>query len=418
MSYEMNCSFLDNFTDLYNETYTNCSTGPFENNQMYGLIASIFLQLFYALTFIVGLSGNTLVIYVVARFSKMQTVTNFYILNLALSDELFLLGIPFLITTQAYDDWPFGDVMCKLYMMTTSLNQYTSTLFLTIMSADRYIAVCQPINSTKFRTPAISKIVSLSAWTISAIMVTPIVMYANIISVDDEIHCNVFFPTIYDITGHKIFTLYSFVLSFGIPFSLIFIFYSLVIHKLKTVGPKSKSKEKKKSHRKVTKLVLIVILVYALCLLPYWVLQLTLISGSARSGHTPYKIFIFVFGSCLTYVNSAINPILYAFLSENFKKSFIKAFACVIGKDGGASLHAENSMLPRRQRDGMSSRTALCITDAVTGDRRSSHLPMSRDISSAITLSSRAPHSNISEDQPKNGHLLEVPQHTVHVVQH
>ena len=417
MYYEQNCSVLDNYTDYFNETYSNCTTGPFEGSGMYGLVATIFTQFFYALTFIVGLSGNTLVIYVVARFSKMQTVTNFYILNLALSDELFLLGIPFLIATQAYDDWPFGNVMCKLYMISTSLNQFTSTLFLTIMSADRYIAVCQPINSTKFRTSAISKIVSLSAWTISAIMVTPVVMYANTFAVDGEINCNVFFPDFHDITGHVIFTLYSFVLSFGIPFSLIFIFYTLVIHKLKTVGPKSKSKEKKKSHRKVTKLVLTVILVYAFCWLPYWVLQLTLISGKPRMGHTPYKIFIFVFCSCLSYINSAINPILYAFLSENFKKSFIKAFACVMGKEGNGSMNAENSMLPRRQRDGISSRSALCLTDAVTGDRRSSHLPMSRDISSALTLSSRAPHSHVSDEQPlRNGHLLAVPQ--VHVLHH
>ncbi|KAF2361111.1 G protein-coupled receptor rhodopsin-like [Trinorchestia longiramus] len=379
---------------------------------MYGMTARLFTQIFYALTFLVGLSGNTLVIYVVARFSKMQTVTNFYILNLALADELFLMGIPFFITTQAYEDWPFGDLMCKMFMTTTSLNQFTSALFLTIMSADRYIAVCQPINSTKFRTPLISKIVSLSAWTVSALMITPMVMYANTLELDGEINCNVFFPTVFEISGHVIFTLYSFILSFGIPFSLIFIFYVLVIHKLQTVGPKSKSKEKKKSHRKVTKLVLTVILVYAVCWLPYWVLQLTLISGQARAGRSPYQVFTFVFCNCLTYINSAINPILYAFLSENFKKSFIKAFACVKSQDGAHTLNAENSAQPRKQKDGLSSRSALCMTDAITGDRRSSHVPSSRDVSSAMTLSSRVPHSHCSEEN-KNGHLLEVP-HTVH----
>ncbi|XP_018020569.1 somatostatin receptor type 2-like [Hyalella azteca] len=380
---------------------------------MYGATAMIFTQVFYALTFLVGLSGNTLVIYVVARFSKMQTVTNFYILNLALADELFLLGIPFLITTQAYNDWIFGDIMCKVYMSTTSLNQVASPLFLTVMSADRYIAVCQPINSTQFRTPLISKIVSLSAWSLSALMVTPMVMYANTLQMDGEANCNIFFPTVNNVSGHVIFTVYSFVLSFGVPFGLIFIFYLFVIHKLQTVGPKSKSKEKKKSHRKVTKLVLTVILVYVVCWLPYWVLQLTLISRKAGAGHSAYEIFTFVFCNCLPYINSAINPILYAFLSENFKKSFIKAFACIKNPDGAMALNAEHSAQPRRQRDGLSSRSALCLTDAVTGDRRSSHVPMSRDASSAMTLSSRAPHSHTSEDQNKNGHLLEVP-HIVH----
>lgn len=53
----------------------------------------------YAIVCIIGLFGNTLVIYVVLRFQKMKTVTNMYLLNLAIADECFLIGIPFLIQT-------------------------------------------------------------------------------------------------------------------------------------------------------------------------------------------------------------------------------------------------------------------------------------------------------------------------------
>ena len=58
-----------------------------------------FAKLLYGIVCLVGLCGNTLVIYVVLRFSKMQTVTNMYILNLAVADEMFLVGLPFLIAT-------------------------------------------------------------------------------------------------------------------------------------------------------------------------------------------------------------------------------------------------------------------------------------------------------------------------------
>jgi hypothetical protein len=112
----------------------------------------------YSVVCLVGLLGNTLVIYVVVRFSKMQTVTNMYIVNLAVADECFLIGIPFLLTTMSQQSWPFGKIMCKAYMTTTSINQFTSSIFLTIMSADRYIAVCHPISSPKIRTPFISKV--------------------------------------------------------------------------------------------------------------------------------------------------------------------------------------------------------------------------------------------------------------------
>lgn len=96
-----------------------------------------FARILYALVCIVGLCGNTLVIYVVLRFSKMQTVTNMYILNLAMADEMFLVGLPFLVITLTYRYWAFGWLMCKVYMTITSINQFTSSLLLTVMSADR-----------------------------------------------------------------------------------------------------------------------------------------------------------------------------------------------------------------------------------------------------------------------------------------
>lgn len=133
----------------------------------------------YLVVCIVGLFGNSLVIYVVLRFSKMQTVTNRYILNLAIADECFLIGIPFLLTTMYLNEWMFGPFLCKLYMISTSITQFTSSIFLLIMSADRFIAVCHPISSPRFRTPLVSKIVSLIAWGMSALIMLPIMFYGE-----------------------------------------------------------------------------------------------------------------------------------------------------------------------------------------------------------------------------------------------
>lgn len=101
-------------------------------------VGNLISMILYAIVCIVGLFGNTLVIYVVLRFSKMQTVTNMYILNLAIADECYLIGIPFLIMTMHSGEWTFGKGMCKAYMVSTSITQFTSSIFLFIMSADRY----------------------------------------------------------------------------------------------------------------------------------------------------------------------------------------------------------------------------------------------------------------------------------------
>ncbi|XP_015514451.1 somatostatin receptor type 2 [Neodiprion pinetum] len=314
-------------------------------------IVSLVTQILYATVCVVGLLGNTLVIYVVLRFSKMQTVTNMYIVNLAIADECFLIGIPFLVTTMSLQSWTFGKIMCKAYMITTSINQFTSSIFLFIMSADRYIAVCHPISSPKVRTPFISRVVSLTAWGTSALFMIPVFLYANTMeTAEGVISCNILWPDNANQGGQTTFTLYTFILGFAIPLILILIFYFLVIRKLRTVGPKNKSKEKKRSHRKVTKLVLTVITVYVLCWLPYWLTQVALIYTPPKQCQSRVIITTFLLAGFLSYSNSAMNPILYAFLSDNFKKSFLKACTCAAGKDVNATLHIENSVFPRKNK--------------------------------------------------------------------
>lgn len=311
-------------------------------------VGNMISMMLYAIVCVVGLFGNTLVIYVVLRFSKMQTVTNMYILNLAIADECFLIGIPFLIATMHLGEWTFGKWMCKAYMVSTSITQFTSSIFLFIMSADRYIAVCHPVSSPRYRSPFVSRIVTAVAWTASAIIMLPVIMYANTIEKENKkLTCNIQWPLNNEQESGFTFTVYSLVLGFAIPLSLILAFYYLVIRKLQTVGPKSKSKEKKRSHRKVTKLVLTVITVYVLCWLPYWISQVALITSPPENCNTRLEITLFVLVGCLGYSNSAMNPILYAFLSDNFKKSFLKACTCAAGKDFNAQLQLENSFFPR-----------------------------------------------------------------------
>lgn len=319
-----------------------------------------FQAVIFAVICLIGLIGNTLVIYVVVRFSKMQTVTNMYILNLAIADECFLIGIPMLMVTIIMQYWIFGNILCKVYMILTSMNQFTSSTFLCIMSADRYIAVCHPISSPKWRTPFISTIISAAAWVWSLMLVIPIILYSEeVTDINNKTSCTVNFDISVDgrtsfFANHRNYSLYIFFFSFAIPLILIIISYYFVIMKLRTVGPQNKSKEKKRSHRKVTNLVLAVITVYIICWLPYWVGQIAMILRSSENGEgsSSFETVIHILCSCLTYSNSAVNPILYAFLSDNFKKSFLKACSCAVGADVNATLHMENSVFPRRNKQG------------------------------------------------------------------
>jgi hypothetical protein len=113
---------------------------------------TFYLVPFYMILFLLGTFGNGLVIISILRSSRLRTVTNTYLLNIAAADLLLLLSIPFLIVTILANGWIFGTALCKMFYNCIHVNQYVSALLLAALSFDRYLAVCQPIRAIEFRT--------------------------------------------------------------------------------------------------------------------------------------------------------------------------------------------------------------------------------------------------------------------------
>ena len=107
---------------------------------------------FYGILFFIGTFGNGLVIISITRSVRLRTVTNTYLLNIAVVDFLLLLSIPFLIITILANGWIFGNILCKMYFNFIHINQYVGSLLLAALSFDRYLAVCHPVRAIQFRT--------------------------------------------------------------------------------------------------------------------------------------------------------------------------------------------------------------------------------------------------------------------------
>jgi hypothetical protein len=70
----------------------------------------IFVAIIYSILFIVSIGGNMLII-IIVNGKKLQTVTNFFIISLALSDIIFVIvSIPPTYISYIYDHWIFGKV--------------------------------------------------------------------------------------------------------------------------------------------------------------------------------------------------------------------------------------------------------------------------------------------------------------------
>ncbi|KAG8506337.1 Somatostatin receptor type 5 [Galemys pyrenaicus] len=297
----------------------------------------------YLLVCALGLGGNALVIYVVLRHAKMKTVTNIYILNLAVADVLFMLGLPFLATQYAMSYWPFGAVLCRLVTTLDGVNQFTSIFCLTVMSVDRYLAVVHPIRSARWRRPRVAKLTSSAVWAFSLLMSLPLVVFADV--QEGWGTCNVSWPEPVGLWG-AVFIVYTAVLGFLGPLLVICLCYLLLVVKVKASRVRVGA-PRRRSERKATRMVLVLVLVFVGCWLPFFTVNI--VNLAIVLPEEPLATGAYFLVVVLSYANSCANPVLYGFLSDNFRQSFRKVL-CL--RQGLGTAEDVDTTEPRPDKSG------------------------------------------------------------------
>lgn len=272
---------------------------------------SITMAVMYLAVCIVGLAGNSLVIITILKLDKMSSATTVYIFNLALADGLFMVGLPFIAIQNFQDQWIFGDAVCKLVMVLDGINQFTSVFCLTVMSVDRYMALVDPLRFARWRTPRRAKIIAALMWFISLFPVLPMAIHfsANygLCTVDPHVASDTWWLT---------FLSYTFVLGFALPFTVMIVFYTALLVTLRNT---TSSLESHRLEKQVTKMVVAVVLVFGVCWLPFYVFNFCSLHRTDLALDFTRG---FEFVVLLSYSWSCANPILYACLSETFRRHF------------------------------------------------------------------------------------------------
>ncbi|XP_062058578.1 neuropeptides B/W receptor type 2 [Lepus europaeus] len=288
----------------------------------------VVLPTVYSVICAVGLTGNTAVIYVVLRAPKMKTVTNVFILNLAVADGLFTLVLPVNIAEHLLQRWPFGDLLCKLVLAIDHYNIFSSVYFLAVMSVDRYLVVLATVQSRRAprRTHRGAKLTSLCVWLGVTLLVLPFFSFAGVYSNELQVpSCGLSFPRP-ERAWFKASRIYTLVLGFVVPVCTMCVLYMDLLRRLRAVRLCSGAKALGKAKRKVTVLVFAVLAACLLCWTPFHLASVVALTTDMPQ--TTLVISISYVITSLSYANSCLNPFLYAFLDDNFRKSFRTLFPC------------------------------------------------------------------------------------------
>ncbi|XP_070186779.1 allatostatin-A receptor-like [Littorina saxatilis] len=326
---------------------------------------SIVVPTVFGVIFLLGLLGNMLVILVVALDKNMRNTTNILILMLAVADLLFIIFcVPFTATSYAMPVWPFGRAWCKMMQYLTFVSAYASVYTLVLMSLDRYLAVVHAIRSMSIRTECNTWLAIGVVWAVILASNVPILLQYDVLGykhdTDDRSVCiNVHHQQDEDMGV----VYYSCFLAFGyvLPLGATCLMYGLMLKRLHGSAPggkTNKSQESMRAKRRVTKMVVIIVAVFAVCWLPIQVILLAQHLGVPFP--TVPLISLQLASNCLAYMNSCVNPILYAFLSENFRRSFRKILCC----SSPVSRRAEYELVSVKQTENV---TAMENVTTATG---------------------------------------------------
>ncbi|XP_072519631.1 type-2 angiotensin II receptor-like [Salminus brasiliensis] len=304
---------LDNISREEYELYSACQPSSPVQHQ------NILIPAIYSIIFALGVIGNGLVVFVLCQTSSRKTVANTYILNLAMSDLLFLLSLPFWAVYYSFDyDWIFGRLMCKLCGGLLTLNLYASIFFITCMSMDRYMAIVYPLKSQRCRNLCRARVVSFLVWLAAGLTAIPTMMFRDTLHIGNVTACVIHF---YSPSWFVGLALMKNILGFLVPFAIITSCYCSIGRHLLTAPGLDKSTS---NLDKVLKMVGAVVLAFFFCWFPFHMLTFldVLVSlrvvDACKVGQTislglPFTI-------CLGFSNSAINPFLYCFVGNHFRE--------------------------------------------------------------------------------------------------
>ncbi|NXG58297.1 CCKAR protein, partial [Hemiprocne comata] len=386
----VDASFLGNGTNitaflcdiiLENDTFFCVDDTPYPSKDLHQIIRI----LLYCLIFLLSVLGNILVITVLIRTQRMRTVTNTFLLSLAVSDlMLCLFCMPFTLIPNLLKDFIFGSAVCKTATYFMGVSVSVSTFNLVAISLERYSAICKPLQSRVWQTKSHALKVIAATWCVSFTIMSPYPIYSKLVPFTKYNNttanmCRLLWPS--DVIQQSWYTFLLLIL-FLIPGIIMMIAYGLISLELyrgikfdasqrkysrerkpSTCSAKyedgdgcylNKTKRKRKmplqqlsvsGHSKidrvrsnsssanlmakklVIRMLMVIVILFFICWTPIFSVNawraFDTTSADQRLSGAPIS-----FIHLLSYTSACVNPIIYCFMNKRFRMAFLATFTC------------------------------------------------------------------------------------------
>ncbi|XP_073683735.1 G protein-coupled receptor 65 [Garra rufa] len=302
---EMNTT--DELTNASSLNESDCY--PSENSENMVFVA------LHLTVILIGIPSNSFFLFVSYRLIRQKNELGVYLFNLALSDLLFIMCLPVWVQFTIHDNWLYGKMTCVVCVFLLFTNFYTSTVLLSCIAVDRYIAIVHPLKFCTFRKRKTALRVSIAAWTFT-VLFNAMTVHPDSVYYEDTYYnysiCLDLFPMP---QAQKLVNIARFVVGFLIPALVVGFCYwriCLDVKRNQTLGSMER--------RHVFRLLGSILLTLYLCFGPVHVMMVLRVLLE----YCPYPSWLF-FGHkvsvFLATLNCLADPLLYGFTSKTGQAS-------------------------------------------------------------------------------------------------
>ncbi|XP_029374802.1 lysophosphatidic acid receptor 6-like isoform X1 [Echeneis naucrates] len=281
----------------------------------------------FSLVFVVGLLFNMVAVYIFGCTLKLRNETTTYMINLVVSDSLFVLSLPFRIVYFIKRDWLFGSVLCKISVALFYTNMYGSILFLTCISVDRFLAIVHPFRSQTIRTKRNAKLACCMVWVMVLSGSIPTGFLLDTTSPKNANSSSNFCFENYSKKQWKSelskVVVFIETVGFIIPL-LVNVFCSVMV--LRTLRkPQTISRGGNLNKVKILRMILVHLLIFCFCFIPYnvnLIFYALVRSNVLRGCFAEYVVrTIYPIALCIAVTNCCFDPVIYYFTSGTIQNS-------------------------------------------------------------------------------------------------
>ncbi|XP_067394283.1 succinate receptor 1 isoform X2 [Emydura macquarii macquarii] len=280
-----------------------------------------YLSTMYTIEFIFGITGNSIVVFGYLFCLKTWKSCNIYLFNLSLSDFAFLCTFPMLVTSYSKEKWTHGNILCQSNRFLLHANLYTSILFLTFISIDRYILMLHPFREHFLQKRKVAVVVSVAIWILVILELLPINTFISPIHSANSNAC-IDYASSGDPKKNLIYSMCLTLLGFVIPLCVMCCFYRKMLIFLKNHNEQLTTAL---PLEKPLSLVIIALVIFSLLFTPYHIMRNVRIASRLESWKlskcTQNTInIIYIITRPIAFLNSVINPVFYFLMGDHFRE--------------------------------------------------------------------------------------------------